>query len=159
MFKAITWFSPRNRLHLVPMHLFVTRINWLLCIDVLWSTGCTLVITSRAGEWDKDLVDCIVNETANAERQLSQARNKSSIAMMVKIQTIFLAILLNGIPKFTKQRKLAQNSLMPKDTGIARIEVQLQPVVSLWPTSVISAKVMVDDHLLSHASFNPCQRV
>jgi hypothetical protein len=46
-------------------------------------TRCTLVITSRAREWDKDLVNCIVDETANAERQLSQARNKSRVAVMV----------------------------------------------------------------------------
>ncbi len=89
----------------------------------------------------------------------SQARNESSVAMMVKIQTIFQAILFNGIPKFTEKRKVAQNPLMPKDTCIARIEVQHQLTVSMWPTSVISAKIMVDDRLLSHASFNPCQRI
>ncbi len=92
---------------------------------------CTLVITSRAREWDKNLVDCIFNETANVERQLTQARNKSSVAVMVIIQTIILAIVLNGIPKFTEQRKLAQNPLMPKDTRIARVEVQHQPAVSM----------------------------
>ncbi len=97
----------------------------------MWSRRCTLVITSQAREWDKNLVDCIVDETANVERQLTQARNKSSVALMVIIQMIFLAILLNGIPEFTEQRKVAQNPLMPKDTCIARVEVQHQPAVSM----------------------------
>ncbi len=71
----------------------------------------------------------IVDETTNAEKQLSQARNESSVAMMVIIQTIFWQYFSMASLNSPKKRKVAQNPLMPKDTCIARIEVQHQPAV------------------------------
>jgi hypothetical protein len=51
----------------MPMCLLVARIDELPCIDLLWLTRCTLVITSRAGEWDKYWINHVVNKTANVE--------------------------------------------------------------------------------------------
>jgi hypothetical protein len=50
------------------MRLLVARIDGLLCVDVLWLTRCTLVITIRAGKWDEDWINGVVNKIANAER-------------------------------------------------------------------------------------------
>ena len=57
----------KNRLHLMPVHLLVTRIHRLLCIYILRPTRCALVITIGAGEWDEDTINCVVDKATNAE--------------------------------------------------------------------------------------------
>ena len=78
---------------------------------------------------------------------------------MIDIQTILLAIGLDRIPKFSKQRKVTQNPPVSKNTRVAPVEVQHHPAVTVRPTTIIPTKVMVHNHLLGHASFQPGQRV
>ena len=99
----------------MPVHLLVTRIHQLLCIYILRPTRCTLVIAIGAGEWDEDTINRVVDKATNAEGLLVQARDESLIALMINKQTILLAICLDRIPKFSKQRKVTQNPLVSKN--------------------------------------------